>query len=65
MKTLQDYKKEIAAATTKAELRRISYEAFRDDTAPINLDFTKCKTLADKVDRLCVKREIELGLVQI
>ncbi len=48
--------------THKDELRRISYEAFKQDTAPINIDPTKLKTLSDKVGNLCAKREIALGL---
>ena len=52
------YKPIIAAAKTKDELRRISYAAFMEDSAPI----TK-SNLANRVDALCMLREVELGFL--
>ncbi len=62
MKTLQDYEKEISQATTIEELRKISYEAFRQDLEAINLDPTKKTTFSDKVDDLCARRGFAIGL---
>ena len=52
------YKPLIAAATTKEELNKISYAAFMEDSAPI------CKSvLSNRVDALCMLREVELGFL--
>ena len=52
-----DFVKQIKAATTKAELGDISYKAFlADDDA-----LSGKKTLYNKVVKLCIKRETELG----
>lgn len=56
--TLKDYKKAIADATSKEELKQITYKAFlQDDNA-----LSGKKTLYDKVITLAVKREQELAL---
>jgi hypothetical protein len=56
MKKLSDYKKEIAKATSKDELHAISYEAFSSDESEISNN----KSLSNKIDTLCVIRELEL-----
>lgn len=48
-------KQKIAKATTKEELHAISYEVFLKSGSNTRLD--------NMVDTLCVKREIELGLL--
>lgn len=58
MSTLDFFKAQIASAKTKDELRRISYAAFMEDSAPI----TK-SNLANRVDALCMLREVELGFL--
>lgn len=57
--TIKEYKSRINKATTKEELRKISYEAFlQDDNA------LKGKTsLYEKVVTLCINREADLGLL--
>lgn len=57
--TLKEYKKIISNATTKDELRNISYRAFLQD------DKALCgkKTLYNKVIDLCIKREVELETI--
>lgn len=57
--TLKDYQNQIKAATTKEELRRISSKALSQDNGPI----LRSKSLWNKVIDLCVKREMELGLL--
>lgn len=52
------YKPMIAAATTKEELSKISYQAFMEDSAPISRS-----ALSNRVDALCMLREVELGLL--
>lgn len=62
MKTLSEYKQQTSKATTKEELHEISYEAFIQDAAPIDSAVfcgAKPRTLSDKVDALCIKREME------
>lgn len=57
--TLAEYKAEIKKATTKDELRQITYKAFLEDD-----DALKGKqSIYDKVINLCIKREEELGLL--
>ena len=59
--TRKEYQEAIKKATTKEELRQISYKAFlQDDNA-----LRGKHSLYDKVITLCVSREIELGLIQI
>lgn len=58
MKTFAEYKAEIKKATTKEELRQISYKAFLQDENALR----GRQSLYDKVINLCVKREDELGL---
>ena len=57
--TLKDYQKQIQAATTEEELRQISSKALSQDNGPI----LSSKSLWNKVIDLCVKREMELGLL--
>lgn len=57
--TLKDYQKQIQAATTKEELRQISSKALSQNNGPI----LRSKSLWNKVIDLCVKREMELGLL--
>lgn len=67
MKTFEEFKTEIKKATTKKELSEISYQAFIQDTAPIDMKLLvhggRPKTLSDKVNRLCINRQVELGLL--
>lgn len=56
--TLAEYKTEINKATTKEELRQISYKAFLQD----NNALKGKRSLYDKVITLCINREVELGL---
>ena len=52
------YKKKIAEAQTKEELRQISYLALRDDD--------ECMVFSrkmERIDALCLLREAELGLL--
>jgi len=58
MSTLDFFKAQIDSAKTKDELRRISYAAFMEDSAPITRS-----TLANRVDALCMLREVELGFL--
>ena len=66
MKTFEEFKAEIKKATTKEELSKISYQAFLQDTAPIDMKYlargSRPKTLSDKVNALCIQRENELQL---
>lgn len=58
MKTLKDFKQEIKNATSKEQLRDISYEAFLvDDNA-----LSGKTTLYNRVITACIQREDELGL---
>lgn len=58
MSTLDDFKAQIAAATTKEELHKICYAAFMEDTSPL------CKNiLSNRVDAMCMLREVELGFL--
>ena len=67
MRTFEEFKTEIKKATTKEELSEMSYQAFIQDTAPIDMRFLvrgcRPKTLSDKVNTLCTKRKAELGLL--
>lgn len=59
MKTLNEFKDEISKAETQEKLRDIAYEAFlRDDRA-----LQSKNSLYEKVVKLCIKREVELGLL--
>ena len=65
--TIEEYKAEIKAASTKQELDAIRFKACKEDTSGL-LDFTptfkmKPKTLYERVSRLVRKREYELGLI--
>lgn len=54
--TFNQYKEEIARATSKEELKSITYKAFlQDDNA-----LSGKKTLYDKVITLAIKREAQL-----
>ena len=57
MSVYEDYKKKVAAATTKAELADISYKAFLADEQALSGK----ETFYNKVVKLCIKREAELG----
>lgn len=52
------YKSMIAAATTKEELSKISYAAFIEDSSPLYKN-----TMSNRVDALCMLREVELGFL--
>lgn len=58
-KTLSDYKAMIANAMSEGELHEISYSAFLADKESMNI-IPRPKTLSDKIDMFCVKREFEL-----
>lgn len=58
MKTLAQYKAAIKKATTKEELRDITYHAFLADDKALH----GSKSLYNKVVNAAVNREIELGL---
>lgn len=58
MKTLAQYKAAIKKATTKEELRDITYQAFLADEKALR----GSNTLYNKVVNAAVIREIELGL---
>ena len=61
MRTFSYFKEQIKKATTREQLSKISYEAFLQDNVP--LDYTlKRDTFSDKIDVLCIERQIELGL---
>ena len=59
MKTLNEFKDEINKAETQGKLRDIAYEAFLQDDRALQSK----NSLYGKVVKLCIKREIELGLV--
>lgn len=59
-KDLKEFAEQIKTATTKEQLRAISYEAFKQDDE-LGCVFKK-NSLSNKVNALCVKREIALGL---
>ena len=57
---LDSYRTRIASATSKEELRNISYEAFLQDTTTIwNITMGK-RCLSNEVTKLCTRRELEL-----
>ena len=56
---ISDYKNEIAKATTKDELSKISYKAFLQDDAALKGK----RSLYNLVITACIKREQELGLL--
>ena len=59
MKKLNEFKDEISKAETQEKLGDIAYEAFlQDDRALQSKNY-----LYEKVVKLCIKREIELGLM--
>lgn len=51
--TIKKYQPLIEVATTKEELHKISYEVFLKEN----------NKTADKIDELCIRREMELGLI--
>ena len=59
--TLAEYKEEIKKATTREELRQISYKAFLQDESAMRGK----RSLWDKVVTLCVEREVELGISEV
>lgn len=59
MKTLDEFKDEISKAETQEKLGDIAYEAFLQD----DLALQSWDSLYGKVVKLCIKREIELGLM--
>ena len=59
MKTLDEFKDEISKAETSEKLGDIAYEAFLQD----DLALKSWNSLYGKVVKLCIKREIELGLM--
>ena len=56
--TLAEYKVEIKKATTKEELRQITYKAFLQDENALK----GRQSLYEKVITMCINREVELGL---
>lgn len=56
--TLAEYKTEIKKATTKEELRQITYKAFLQDENALKGK----RSLYEKVITMCINREVELGL---
>ena len=56
---LAEYKAEIKKATTKEELRQITYKAFLQDENALKGK----RSLYEKVITMCISREVELGLV--
>ena len=59
--TLAEYKEEIKKATTREELRQISYKSFLQDESAMRGK----RSLWDKVVTLCVEREVELGIAEV
>lgn len=59
MKTLNEYKDEISKAETSKKLGDIAYEAFLQDDRALQSK----NSLYEKVVKLCIKREVELGLL--
>lgn len=57
--TLAEYKSEIKKATTKEELRQISYQAFLQDENALKGK----RSLYEKVITMCINREVEIGLM--
>ena len=65
--TIEEFKQQIKAATTEEELRKIRFQAFRQDASPIDAmsSFSvKPKTLSEQISRLTTKRLHELGLIE-
>ena len=58
MKTLKDFQVAIQKATTKDELREITYKAFLSDDNSLR----GARSLYNKVVTAAVNREVELGL---
>jgi len=56
--SLSDYKSKIKMAATKEELQAISYKAFLEDDKALSGKIT----LYNRVVKLCIQREVELGL---
>lgn len=54
--TLAEYKTEIKKATTKEELRQISYKAFLQDENALKGK----RSLYEKVITMCINREVEI-----
>lgn len=59
MKTLNEFKDEISKAETQEKLGDIAYEAFLHDDRALQSK----NSLYEKVVKLCIKREVELGLL--
>ena len=59
MKTLDEFKDEISKAETQEKLGDIAYEAFLQDDRALQSK----NSLYEKVVKLCIKREIEMGLM--
>ena len=59
MKTLDEFKDEICKAETGEKLGDIAYEVFLQD----DLALQSRNSLYGKVVKLCIKREVELGLL--
>lgn len=59
MKTLDEFKDEISKAETQEKLGDIAYEAFLQDDRALQSK----NSLYEKVVKLCIKREVELGLL--
>lgn len=55
--TLAEYKTEIKKATTKEEIRQISYKAFLQDENALKGK----RSLYEKVITMCINREVEIG----
>ena len=67
MQTIDEYQELINKATSKAELNRIAYEAYQEDTSPEDKGFVFLKTAirpSDTVLNLCLKREAYLDYCQ-
>ena len=59
MKTLNEFKDEISKAENQEKLGDIAYEAFLQDDRALQSK----NSLYEKVVKLCIKREIEMGLM--
>ena len=60
MKTIEQYKEEIGRATSSAELNKIAYEAYQEDTSPADDNFIfgkPAKRISDIVLNMCLNRE--------
>ncbi|MBR6050238.1 MAG: hypothetical protein IKP68_03425 [Clostridia bacterium] len=59
MKTLNEFKDKISKTETQEKFGDIAYEAFLQDDRALQSK----NSLYEKVVKLCIKREVELGLL--